>query len=226
MNRFSLLLGFGLSLSITLASCNTKPPIRTVHRFGDTALQENRNGETTNNTNTLSEAQIKLSDQELHRYAYELGYDPRKQLSSSEVQDVENRKTLRQLERSLDSQKERLSYSKVVPWLNTDLEKIEYLSIPSLEGRHAWVRKNKVWLRAKNQNFHDLIEDQDISVGMTTDLVKKSWGQPDSVEYSGNPIYKNERWKYNRQVPSQNGYHHEKRYIFFEGGKVVGWETE
>lgn len=208
--------------SMFLISCSLKPPIKTVHNFDTTTAVK---------TNAASPAEsvadIKLTDQELQKYAYELGLDPRKSLTSSEAQSVQERKTLRELERSLDSQKERLNYSKVVPWLTTDREKIEYLSIPSIEGRNAWVRKNKVWLRAKdNGHFKEMIEDQDITVGMTTDLVKKAWGEPDSIEYSGNPIYKNERWKYYRQVPSQNGYHREKRFVFFEGGKVVGWETE
>lgn len=205
-----------------MLSCTVQPPIKTVHQLDEVA-----NPTTATAHPAVTEASAKLSDQELQKYAYELGYDPRKNLTTSEVAAVEDRRKLRILERSLDSQKERLNYSKVVPWLTSDQEKIEYLSIPSIEGRNAWVRKNKIWLRAKdNGQFKDMVENQDIALGMTTELVKKAWGDPDSIEYSGNPIYKNERWKYYRQVPSPNGYHREKRLVFFEGGKVVGWETE
>lgn len=71
-----------------------------------------------------------------------------------------------------------------------------------------------------------LIETQDIAVGMPQDYVKRSWGDPMSVEVSGNPIYKNERWKYQKFVSAPEGYRKETRYVYFEGGRVVGWETE
>ncbi len=168
-----------------------------------------------------------LTDEELSKFAYEIGLDPTKNLSSEEVAQVEKRKKLRTLERSLDSQKERINYSKVLPWLQDDEEKITYLSIPSVEGRQAWINKNKIWKRAKNsKDYQDIMEATDIALGMPSDLVKKAWGDPDAIESSGNPIYKNERWKYIKQVSTPNGYRQEKRYVYFEGGRVVGWETE
>ena len=178
-------------------------------------------------TDGISEADSKLTEKDLEKYAYELGLNPKKSLSKTEMSDVRNRRKLRQLERTLDSEKERLSYSKVLPLFQTDQEKIEYLSIPSIEGRQSWVNRNKLWSRLKsNKDFQDMVESQDLTLGMTQDLVRKSWGDPDSVEHSGNPIYKNERWKYTRESPSLNGYKRERRYVYFEGGRVVGWETE
>lgn len=171
--------------------------------------------------------EIKLTTLEMQKFAYELGYDPKKDLTSEQKQQILNRKKLRELERALDSQKERLQYSKVLPWLQNDIEKIEMLSIPSVEGRQVWINKNKIWSRAKNlKNFDDVVAAQDIAIGMPTDHVKKSWGEPDNIEISGNPIYKNERWQYLKQVATPQGYKQEKRYIYFEGGRVVGWETE
>lgn len=179
------------------------------------------------NTDGLSEADAKLTEKDLEKYAYELGLDPKKSLSKAEMSDVRNRRKLRQLERTLDSEKERLSYSKVLPLFQNDQEKIDYLSIPSIEGRQSWVNRNKLWSRLKsNKDFQDMVDSQDLTLGMTQDLVRKSWGDPDSVEHSGNPIYKNERWKYTRESPSLNGYKRERRYVYFEGGRVVGWETE
>lgn len=168
-----------------------------------------------------------LSEKELEKYAYELGFDPKNQLSRSEKIQIDQRKRVRTLERGLDSQKERLQYSKVLPWLKTDEEKVEFLSIPSIEGRQTWINKNRIWSRAKNlKDFSDVMNAQDVAMGMPADYVKRSWGEPDEIEVSGNPIYKNERWKYLKQISTPQGYRQEKRLVYFEGGRVVGWETE
>ena len=169
----------------------------------------------------------KMSELELQKYAYEIGLDPRKELTFEELASIEKRKKVRYLERTLDSQKERISYSKILAWLQSDDEKIEYLSIPTVEGRQSWVNKNKVWKRAQNlKDFDEIVDNLDIAAGMPADYVRKSWGEPDAIEHSGNPIYKNERWKYLKQVSTPNGYRQEKRFVYFEGGRVVGWETE
>jgi hypothetical protein len=170
---------------------------------------------------------IKLSNLEMQKYAYELGLDPKKQLSEDDKKLIVNRKRVRELERGLDSQKERQQYSKVLPWLKNDEEKITLLSIPSVEGRQVWINKNKIWSRAQDlKEFDDVVESQDIAVGMPAEYVKKSWGEPVNIEVSGNPIYRNERWQYNKQVSTPQGYKQEKRFVYFEGGRVVGWETE
>src|SRR4051812_28898398 len=62
----------------------------------------------------------KLSDAELQKYAYELGLDPKGKLSEDDMVQIAKRRKVRRLERRLDSQKERLNYSKVVPWLEND----------------------------------------------------------------------------------------------------------
>ncbi|WP_374027980.1 hypothetical protein ACES2J_03645 [Bdellovibrio bacteriovorus] len=166
-------------------------------------------------------------DRQTRQTAYELGLDPAS-LSGRDLQAVRDRQQLRQLERSLSSRKEREQYSKILPWLKNDAEKIEVLSIPSIEGRQAWVNRNSVWNRsqAPQEEMKGLIESQDIAVGMPQDYVKRSWGDPMSVEVSGNPLYKNERWKYQKFVSAPEGYRKETRYVYFEGGRVVGWETE
>jgi hypothetical protein len=171
--------------------------------------------------------EIKLTNLELQKFAYELGFDPKKELTQVQKQQILDRKKLRLLERSLDSQKERQQYSKVLPWLVNDIEKIKILSIPSIEGRQVWINKNKVMSRTQDlKNFDEAVESQDIAIGMPADYVKKSWGEPTDIETSGNPIYKNERWQYLKQVSTPQGYKQEKRFVYFEGGRVVGWETE
>lgn len=170
---------------------------------------------------------IKVSNLEIQKFAYELGLDPKKPLSEDEKKMIVNRKRLRELERGLDSTKERLQYSKVLPWLKNDEEKITLLLIPSVEGRQVWINKNRIWSRAQDlKEFDEVVESQDIAIGMPAEYVKKSWGEPINVEVSGNPIYRNERWQYNKQVSTPQGYKQEKRYVYFEGGRVVGWETE
>lgn len=169
----------------------------------------------------------KLTDQDIKKYAYELGMNPDAGLSNAEKNQILMRFKVRTLERTLDSTKERQHYSKILPYLKTDQEKVDYLSMPTIEGRQSWVVRNKIWSRVKDdKDFTEIVEAQDLSVGMTQELVRKSWGEPESVEFSGNPIYKNEKWRYVRDVPSPNGYKRERRYVYFEGGRVVGWETE
>lgn len=167
-------------------------------------------------------------DREVRKTAYELGFDPSRSLSAEEQGRISERIQLRNLEKKLGSTKEREQYSKILPWLKSDREKIEFLSVPSLEGRQQWVNARGIWERTRlpAAEMKELIEAQDISVGMPQEYVKKSWGEPQSVDISGNPIYKNERWRYQRQISSQDGYKKETRFVYFEGGRVVGWETE
>lgn len=171
---------------------------------------------------------VHVSHHDYTKYAYELGYDPTKGLNEEQKSNVMLRARVRGLERTLDSMKERIQYSKVVPYLQSDKEKFELLSIPSIEGRQAYVNKHKIMNRGKSKtkDYLEIVEQQDIALGMTQDLVKQSWGDPESIDYSGHPIYKNERWRYIRDVPTVQGYKRERRYVYFEGGRVVGWETE
>jgi hypothetical protein len=170
---------------------------------------------------------VELNQLEIQKFAYELGFDPKKPLTEEQKKQIVDRKRLRELERSLDTHKERLQYSKVLPWFKNDQEKIEMLNIPSIEGRQVWINKNKIWSRAKSlKEYDEVVESADIAMGMPAEYVKKSWGEPDNIETSGNPIYRNERWHYNKQVSTPQGYKNEKRLVYFEGGRVVGWETE
>lgn len=146
----------------------------------------------------------------------------------SEQTELSSPLAIKNLEKRIKTQKEKEQYSKVLPWLKNDEEKMDFLSLPNYETRQAWIREQKLWTRAndaKNQ-MKEFVDEQDIILGMPQELVKKSWGEPQSVEVSGNPIFKNERWKYIRNISTSDGFKQEKRYVYFEGGKVVGWETE
>lgn len=222
-----------LVLCLLYTGCSSwLPNIKTAHNKEATTETSTTSGEnqpikTPSKEVSAPQANVHLTQIELEKYAYELGFDPKKKLTTEQQAQIEKRKKLRILERSLDSQKERFQYSKILPWLKSDDEKIDYLTIPSIEGRQVWINKNKIWSRTKDlKGYVETMESQDIAVGMPSDYVKKSWGEPDNVEVSGNPIYKNERWKYVKQISTPQGYRQEKRYVYFEGGRVVGWETE
>ncbi len=176
---------------------------------------------------TYSSTEAPSTDAETTKTAYELGLNPNS-LTADEYQMVQKRKQLKGLERGLDSRQEKEQYSKILPWLADDQEKIDFLSIQSLEGRQNWINKNNIWARAKvpANRMKELIDAQDISVGMPMEYVRRAWGDPTSIEVSGNPIYKNARWKYLRSVPGSDGFHQQKRFVYFEGGRVVGWDTE
>jgi outer membrane protein assembly factor BamE (lipoprotein component of BamABCDE complex) len=64
-----------------------------------------------------------------------------------------------------------------------------------------------------------------LRLGMKKRNVQRRMGRPDAVEVAGNPKYGNERWIYERSVPTLNGTFQETQVIYFEGGSVVGWES-
>ncbi|WP_413288730.1 hypothetical protein [Bdellovibrio sp. HCB337] len=177
--------------------------------------------------NAYSSTETPRPESDSTRTAYELGFDPNN-MSGDELQQVQQRQQLRDLEKGLRSRQEKEQYSKVLPWLQTDEEKIAMLSIPSLEGRQNWINRNGVWGRARvpATRMKELIDSQDIAVGMPMEYVRRAWGDPLSIETSGNPVYRNERWRYTRNVPGSDGFHQQKRFVYFEGGRVVGWDTE
>lgn len=153
---------------------------------------------------------------------------PVSNLDQDQQRALDQKMRLRAMESRLQSRQEREQYSKALPWLKNDEEKIELLSQPNLEARQIWLQDKGLWKRSRSvtPEMKELIETGDITLGMPMDYVRKAWGEPQAVEVSGNPIFKNERWKYVRQVSSPDGYKQERRLVYFEGGKVVGWETE
>lgn len=135
---------------------------------------------------------------------------------------------LKQLENSLSSKKETEQYSKALANFKDDAERIDFLSLPGFEARQKWLRENDFNSRSSRVigEMQELVMAQDIAIGMPQALVKQSWGDPDAVEVSGNPQFKNERWRYNKFISTPDGFKPEKKLVYFEGGKVVGWEVE
>ena len=135
---------------------------------------------------------------------------------------------IRSLERQLNTKREKEHYSKLLPWFRNDKEKLQYLHLPNIKEKQKWALDKGIWTRAKkpSRDMKEIMDGGDIAIGMPMDFVLKSWGEPLQREVSGNPLFKNEKWKYSRSLPSAAGYKQERRTVYFEGGKVVGWETE
>ncbi len=131
-------------------------------------------------------------------------------------------------ERGLKTRREKEHYSKLLPWFRNEDEKLEYLSLGSMREKIEWANDKKIWNRARSPNdeMKSLMQSQDIAIGMPMEYVLKAWGDPISRQTSGNPLFKNEKWRYERSVPTQEGFKKEVRIVYFEGGKVVGWETD
>lgn len=135
---------------------------------------------------------------------------------------------LQNLENSLNTKKEVEQYSKMLPYFKSEQEQMEFLSLGEFEARQQWLNQHNFMNRPAQvtTEMKELVEAQDITLGMPQTLVKKSWGEPDVVEVSGNPAFRNERWRYNKYVSTSDGYKPEKKVVYFEGGRVVGWEAE
>lgn len=157
----------------------------------------------------------------------ELGYSLHSELSEGDQLKLNQRLTLKKWEESIPTQKEKNHYYHYKGLLPNDLARITFLQIPTLEQREAWANKVNLIEDEKEgytEEMAKIIENNDIVIGMTQNAVTESWGDPDIKEVAGNHIYHNECWKYSKFVPSEEGYRREVRHIYFESGKVVGWE--
>ena len=157
----------------------------------------------------------------------ELGYSPHQELTDTEQERLDDRMLLRRLESRLETDRERRQYYSLKGLMRSDAERITFLRIPTVEARERWANNRGIRARENDRSemIGQLIEKNDITLGMSHKAVLESWGDPDSVEISGNPAMGNERWKYSRYISGNEGYNKQLRMIYFEAGRVVGWET-
>lgn len=177
------------------------------------------------------------TSQPRHNYAYEepelynesfneLGYPTNRKLSDSEKTALETRIRLKKLEDSL-TPAEREQYYTYKSNFNTDEEKIEFLSLPTMAARDRYVEtrglyyKNNIYSPA----VKEAIQKRDIIIGMSRQAVIDSWGEPQMVEVAGNEANGNERWRYSEYSSNNEGYQKEERMVIFEKGKVAGWKS-
>ncbi len=150
-----------------------------------------------------------------------------KPVNPEDTQAVQNRLRLKRLESRLESQRDLHQYYQIKGALFNDQERIYFLSLPTWEARESYIRNRGL---NSNQDDHpdhivDLIEKNDIALGMTQKAVTESWGDPDLVEIAGNPVYGHAAWRYSRFVSDGDGFNRQTRIVYFENGRVVGWQT-
>jgi hypothetical protein len=147
-------------------------------------------------------------------------------LSDPERTSLETRIHLKRIEGKLATRREKQQYYQIRSQLRNDRERLYFLSLPTYEARERWAAGRG--LGQKDEMYSDevakTIESNDIALGMSQKAVMESWGDPDAVEVAGSAIYGYERWKYNRYISGNEGYQKEMRVVYFEGGRVVGWE--
>ncbi len=147
-------------------------------------------------------------------------------LSDLEQAALETRVRLKRQEAKLSTKREKKQYFSIRSALKNDRERLHFLSLPSFEAKERFAQTRG--LASTDETYSDevakAIEGNDIALGMSQKAVMESWGDPDMVEIAGNQIYGIERWKYNRYVSGNEGYQKELRVVYFEGGRVVGWE--
>jgi|GEM_PF-728169 len=166
-------------------------------------------------------------DQRLNAAADKLGFEDPSNLSDSELRRVHQRAQLDRAEQILEGRRERDQYFSNKPYMKDDRDRLAFLALPDFEAREKWLDSRHIDGSSTPNSpvMQNIVDQNDVAVGMTKQAVRDSWGPPDSVEVAGNPIYGNEKWMYSEQTASTEGYRNEKRAIFFEAGRVVGWET-
>lgn len=158
----------------------------------------------------------------------ELGYHmSTRDLTEAEVAEINRRIQLQKLEGRLTNSLEKQQYYSLKPYFTNDQERIEFLSLPSRAARERWSQSRGIATVESNfdPNTASLIEKNDIAKGMSMTAVTQSWGEPDLREAAGNPIYGHQAWHYRKMVGTGDGYKEEKRVIYFEAGRVSGWQT-
>ncbi len=127
----------------------------------------------------------------------------------AELRDLEGRQTEEQFE----------LYDKYRAQLGSVSEKIYFLKLPVYERKEYLLSKGliKTEPRTYFQSEQQLAQrNNSVSLGMSKSDVMSSIGEPQRIEVAGNPSYENERWVYGRNGAS--------KYIYFESGRVEGWE--
>lgn len=149
-------------------------------------------------------------------------------VADRDIEAVQDRIALMRAERNLEGKRERDQYFRNKPFMKSDRERLEFLSNTSFDARTRWLGSKGISggadLHSPEEQF--LIEQADIALGMSKQAVRESWGEPDLIEAAGNPMYGNERWHYSGQSSSAEGFRIQQRVVYFEAGRVAGWDSE
>lgn len=113
---------------------------------------------------------------------------------------------------SKQSPQARTHYHQYAHQFATISERIYFLKLPFFE-RYSYLESRGF---ISETPFSASAGTGGINLGMSKNEVVSAFGRPQRVEIAGNPSYENERWLY--------AGHGNQQYIYFESGKVGGWE--
>ena len=156
----------------------------------------------------------------------ELGINDPNQLTPSQEYRLNQKMSLKNKERSLQSSLEKEQYYKYQSFMQNDKQRLDFLKQASYQEREIWARNNNLNSSNYSPDVKNAIDNNDIIADMPKQAVLESWGEPDAKDTAGDPLYGNERWKYIQYSSTPDGYILEQRYIYFENSKVKSWVTE
>ncbi len=136
-----------------------------------------------------------------------------------QVQKITLPEELLTLEENLTDQ-EFKHYEKHKNKLKGVSEKIYFLKLNGIRQRdqYLWEKGFRNDFAQASPKELNAIYQREITLGMSKKAVRDSWGQPVKIEIAGNPRYENERWSF---------YEYGKlKYVFFENGRVEGWDID
>jgi hypothetical protein len=142
--------------------------------------------------------------------------------SVSDIQDNKSRNYLNQELRNLEgkqSENSLMLYEKYKPKLLTSSERIYFLKLAPEDRKDYLASRGFLDVEKQPGKTHEemfALRKSHVITGMSKSDVMYNWGPPAKVEVAGNPSFENERWLY-----SVNG---ATKYIYFESGRVQGWE--
>lgn len=112
------------------------------------------------------------------------------------------------------SEQAQATYRKYAHQFSSISERIYFLKLPYHE-RYSYLESRGIVSSPSYANYFQPSSGT-ISLGMSKEEVLSAFGRPQRVEIAGNPRFENERWLYAQQGS--------KQYVYFESGKVGGWE--
>lgn len=83
-------------------------------------------------------------------------------------------------------------------------------------------------MQFEEMRLSQAMTQREITVGMKKSQVLSLWGHPTHVETAGHPDEENERWIYEQSIfrsLSSTQSQPRARVIYFENGRIAGWET-
>lgn len=120
----------------------------------------------------------------------------------------------------LTSPSEQIYYLGLTPY-----EKVEYVRLKDAGGVDKTVKPYAYLSNYKNESdlslrsfYQSRYEERALKMGMKKQDVLASWGEPQNVDYAGDPRYENERWSFREQGKVHR--------VYFENGVVHGWAVD